>query len=168
MKKNQIQGIINDFIDYRGYENPIHHFWLKEKLEINLISGKINYLEEDSFTEFYKHKRKWFMGRVKKLKGKLADFQEAKVIVFGAKEKIFIEYKDKTFEKVIRENEYIKYMLKITFSFIGRVLTERTIKETFEDLFEDFKKNTPKEYSNTEWYKWRNLIKDKILNDFEV
>jgi len=99
MKKNQIQGIINDFIDYRGYENPIHHFWLKEKLEINLISGKINYLEEDSFTEFYKHKRKWFMGRVKKLKGKLADFQEAKVIVFGAKEKIFIEYKDKTFEK---------------------------------------------------------------------
>ena len=101
MRINQIQGIVNDFIDYRGYKNPIHHFWLKEKLKMNLINGKINYPEGDSFTEFYKNKRKWFLSRVRRLGGKIRDFEEAKVIVFGAKEKVLIKYKNKVFENEI-------------------------------------------------------------------
>lgn len=98
MRLSQIQGIVNDLLDFRGYENPLSRIWLDNKFEINLVNGKISYLGEDSITEFYKNKRKWFIGRIKKLGGNVNDFQEAKIIVFGAKEKILIKYKNKIFE----------------------------------------------------------------------
>jgi len=101
MRLSQIQGVVNDFLDFKGYENPLNHIWLKNKFEMNLISGGINYPGEDSVSDFYKNKRKWFIGRIKKLQGDVKDFQIAKVIVFGAKEKIKIKYKNKIFENEI-------------------------------------------------------------------
>ena len=98
MRLSQIQGVINDLLDFRGYVNPISRIWLKNEFEINLINGKINYLGEDSIVGFYKNKRKWFLARIKKLGGKIKDFEEAKIIVFGTKEKVKVKYKNKLFE----------------------------------------------------------------------
>ena len=102
MRKNQTPGIVNDLLNFREYENPLNQVWIKNKLDVNLKNGKIIYPERDSLYDFYGYKRKWFMGRVKKLKGNLADFEEARIIVFGKKEKIMIKYKGKTFE-----NEFV-------------------------------------------------------------
>lgn len=99
MRKNQIQGIINDFADFRGYENPLNRVWLKNKFEMNLKTGKINYPEKDSILDFYGYKRKWLLGTIKRLGGKIFDFEEAKVIIFGKKEKISLKYNGKTFMK---------------------------------------------------------------------
>lgn len=104
MRISQIQGIVNDLLNFRGYENPLSRIWLDNKFEINLVNGKISYLGEDSITEFYKNKRKWFLDRIKKLGGKIADFEDAKIIVFGAKEKIVIKYKNKIFENEVVYN----------------------------------------------------------------
>jgi len=95
MRLSQIQGVVNDLLYFRGYENPLSRIWLKNKFEMNLISGGINYPGEDSVSDFYKNKRKWFIGRIKKLQGDVKDFQIAKVIVFGAKERVLIKYKNK-------------------------------------------------------------------------
>ncbi|MCL5730432.1 MAG: hypothetical protein M1165_02595, partial [Candidatus Pacearchaeota archaeon] len=98
MRLKQIRGIIYDMLDLRSYENPLSRISVGNKFEMNLINGRKNYLEEDSIVEFYKNKRKWLLNRVHKLGGKITDFEEAGIIVFGAKEKIRIKYKDKIFE----------------------------------------------------------------------
>lgn len=98
MRKNQINGIINDFLDFRSYENPLGHIFLDNKFEINLITGEVDYPERDDVYDFFEHKRKWFIGTIKNLGGNIEDFGEAKLIIFGAKEKIRIKYKDELFE----------------------------------------------------------------------
>ena len=97
MRKNQIQGIINDFLDYYGYQNPLNHVWIKNKFEMNLKSGEIKYVKEDDLSKFYKDKRKWFLERIGSLSGKLKDFEEVKLVVLGSKEKLEVKYKGKKF-----------------------------------------------------------------------
>ncbi|MFH1325381.1 MAG: hypothetical protein ABIH49_01250 [archaeon] len=99
MRKNQVKGIMYDFLDYRSYMNPTNNVWLKNKLEINLKNSNIKYIgERDSISEFFKGKRKWFLSRIRKLGGKVTDFEEVKLIVFGAKEKLTIKYKGSSFK----------------------------------------------------------------------
>lgn len=98
MRISQIQGIVNDFLDFRGYENPLGRIWVPNRLKMDLKTGEIVYPEKDSIHDFYGYKRKWFVGRIKRLNGNLADFEGAKVTIFGKKEKITLKYKGKTFE----------------------------------------------------------------------
>ena len=102
-----MNGIIYDLGDLQSYNNPLGYIWLKKKREINLLTGKIAPSDKDSVYEFYIQKAKWFKERIKKLNGNLKDFQKAKIIVFGAKEKIEISYKNKEFsgETVYKKQE---------------------------------------------------------------
>lgn len=102
MKASEIKGIIHDILFLNDWKNPLQRFFIKNKFEIDLISGKIDYFGvEDSLTELYTEIHKWFLKRVKDLKGDLNDFDKAVICVFGKKEKIEIEYKGKKFEKEI-------------------------------------------------------------------
>ena len=56
MRKNQILGIVNDFLHFREYENPLNQVWIKNKLDVNLKNGKIIYPERDSLYDFYGYK----------------------------------------------------------------------------------------------------------------
>ena len=107
MRNNQINGIVNDLIHLGEDFNPMNYIWIKKKFEINLLNGKKSQNEKDSLTEFYDEKTKWFKDRIKKLGGNLKDFKKAEIIVFGAKERIEIIYKDKEFsnEAVYKREE---------------------------------------------------------------
>ncbi|MBU2503523.1 MAG: hypothetical protein KJ879_00515 [Nanoarchaeota archaeon] len=102
MRKNQISGIIHNLLHLSGWQHPLGYISLPRKFEINLLNGEIKYLkgysEDDDLGKFYKEKQEWFVERVKKFGGKLSDFKEAKIKVIGAKEKVIINYKDKSFE----------------------------------------------------------------------
>ncbi len=97
MRSNEVKGIANDLIHLGEDFNPMNYLWIKKKFEVDLIGGTKSQVERDSLTEFYDEKIKWFKERIKKLKGDLKDFQKAEIIVFGAKEKIEIIYKNKEF-----------------------------------------------------------------------
>jgi len=99
MRKKDINGILYDILDLRNWETPLNYFSIPYKVEINLLTGKLNVVEEDNVTNLLKEKRKWFKERVRKLKGRLSDFEKAKIIIFGAKEKIEINFKDTEFKK---------------------------------------------------------------------
>lgn len=103
MRKKDINGIINDLMELISWRNPVHDnmafSFIGNKLTLNLLTGKIEYPEEDSLTKLYREKRDWFVKRVHNLGGKLSDFEEATIIVFGAKEKVKIRYKGEVFEK---------------------------------------------------------------------
>lgn len=99
MRKSDINGILYDILDLNNWVNPLYRIKIPEKFEIDLLTGKTNQKEEDSLTEFYNAKRKWFLNRVKKLDGNLNDFQEAKIIAFGNNEKIILVYQNKKYEK---------------------------------------------------------------------
>jgi hypothetical protein len=107
MRSNQVNGIVNDLIHLGEDFNPMAYVWIKKKFEVDLITGEKSQVEKDSLTEFYNEKVKWFKGRIKKLNGNLKDFQKAKIIVLGAKEKIEITYKNKDFsgEKIYKLEE---------------------------------------------------------------
>lgn len=120
MKINEINGIIHDLLELESWKNPLGMIWIKNKFEIDLITGKTNQIDKDSLTEIYLNKRKWFIQRVKKLNGNLKDFQKAKISVFGAKEKIEIIYKEKVFEK--------EFVWKLT------NLNPKIIKDKIKDL----------------------------------
>lgn len=110
MRANEIKGIIHDLINLESWRNPIS--WIKNRFEIDLISGKINYLGEDDVSAFYKEKRQWFVDRVKKLKGDLKEFQYARIVLYGAKEKVEISYKGKKFEKDIVYGDNVEKSVK--------------------------------------------------------
>ena len=97
MRIKEVNGLINDLGDLQSYYNPMGYIWLKKKRERNLLTGKITPSDKDSVYDFYFLKIKWFKGRVKKLEGNLEDFKKAKIIIFGAKERIEIIYKDREF-----------------------------------------------------------------------
>jgi len=99
MKSKEVKGIVHDLIHLGEDFNPMNYIWIKKRFEVDLIKGKKSQIEEDSLTEFYDKKIKWFKERVKNLRGDLKDFQKARIIVFGAKEKIEIFYKDKDFSE---------------------------------------------------------------------
>lgn len=105
MKANQIKGIVNDLLDINSYRHPLKIIFLDKKFEINLIDGKMTYVEDysgkDSLAEFYNEKREFFLRRIKDLKGNIKDFEEAKIIVFGKKEKAVIKYKGKLSDKEV-------------------------------------------------------------------
>jgi hypothetical protein len=120
MKSNEVRGIVNDLLHLGEDFNPMYYIWVKRKFELDLITEKKSQAEIDSLTKFYDEKIKWFKERIKKLNGDLKDFQKAKIIVFGAKEKIEIIYKDKEFsgEQVYKweesdsNKEFLKEMRK--------------------------------------------------------
>ena len=112
MRTKQLNGLVNDLSNYEDYRNPLNHIWLEKKFEINLKTGEISYYGEDDISDFYKNKRKWFVDRVRKLGGKLTDFDEAKLIVFGAKEKIVLKYNGKDFDKEVIYNHVGKEIKK--------------------------------------------------------
>lgn len=98
MRTKQIQSIVNDLLELRCWRNPLLAVTLNKKIEFDLIKNKIsNHEGSDSLTELLKEKREWFKQRVKDLNGNLKDFKEAKIIVFGTKEKVKIIYKDEEF-----------------------------------------------------------------------
>jgi hypothetical protein len=100
MRKKDVQGIVNDLFFLSDYKSPVRIAPISNKIEINLLTGKINAVEEDSVTDLLKEKRQWFKERVRKLKGKLSDFKKAKITIFGSKEKIEIEYKGEKFSHI--------------------------------------------------------------------
>jgi hypothetical protein len=79
MRKKLIPSLMHDLIHLQEDFNPLIAWEVPNKTEINLLTGKVNLHEEDSVVELLKEKREWFKRRVKKLKGKLSDFQEAKI-----------------------------------------------------------------------------------------
>lgn len=99
MRKKLIPSLMHDLLHLSEDFHPISARAVPNKTEINLLTGKINLTEEDSVVELLKEKREWFKQRIKKLNGKLSDFQEAKITIFGVKEKIEIQFKDETFTK---------------------------------------------------------------------
>ncbi len=99
MTQGEVKSIVHDLIKFQDWQNPLQNFWSERKIEFNLLTGEVNVSEEDSFIEYCKNKRKWFIDRVKKLKGNVKDFEGAKIILFGAKEKVIIKYKGKLFEE---------------------------------------------------------------------
>jgi hypothetical protein len=101
MRKKDINGIINDLLELGNWRHPMEIVWVPKKFETNLITGKTN--ASGSLKEFYEEKSEWFKKRIKNLGGNLKDFTEAKIIIFGAKEKIKLIYKDEEFvkEKII-------------------------------------------------------------------
>lgn len=93
-----MNGILHDLINFLDYETPLEKIWVPKKFEINLLTGEINGdYENDSLTDFFGKKRNWFIERIKKLGGKISDFEEAKISVQGAGEIIRMKYKGKEY-----------------------------------------------------------------------
>lgn len=102
MRKNQINGLIHDLLNLESYINPLDREFVDKRFEVSLLKNEISGNADDEGTlKFYQKKIKWFKNRVKKLGG-LKDFQEAKIFVYGSKEKIKIIFKGEEFsgEKV--------------------------------------------------------------------
>lgn len=112
MRVNQVSGIINDLIHLGEDFHPMTWIWIKEKRDFNLLEKRS--FGKDSLAEFYEAKRKWFLERVRKLKGNLGDFQKANIHIFGKKEKIELVYKNKIFlkEKIYGLEENAREFLK--------------------------------------------------------
>ena len=98
MKKNQIKSIVNDILELENWANPLNEIFSKEKYEMNLLTGKRNFPGKDSITELLLRKRKWFVNRIKNLKGNLKDFEKAKITVNKNKESVEIIYQGRKFE----------------------------------------------------------------------
>ncbi|MCR4327717.1 MAG: hypothetical protein NUV46_04005 [Nanoarchaeota archaeon] len=103
MRIKEIKGIVNDLMNVSSWKNPLSLLPVQpdKKYEINLPTGKLNVDFEDSITEYLIEKYKWFINRVKNLKGNLNDFEEARIIIYIRKEKVKIKYKKKNFEDEI-------------------------------------------------------------------
>jgi hypothetical protein len=97
MKSGEVKNIAHNLAEINGYLNPLYYVFLSKKRIVNLLTGKINPPDKDSFYDFYIKKIKWFKERVKKLKGELKDFQKAEIIALGIKEKVNITYRGKEF-----------------------------------------------------------------------
>jgi hypothetical protein len=95
MRKKLIPSLMHDLIHLQEDFHPAGPLSVPNKTEINLLTGKINISERDSITDLLKEKREWFKKRIKKLNGKLSDFQS------GKKEKIQIKFKDEIFVKEV-------------------------------------------------------------------
>jgi hypothetical protein len=95
MKKKEIKGIIHDLLELRGWKNPLENIFVDRKIEVNLLTGEIFGLEQDSLWKLYKEKSEWFKNRVGSA---IKDFEEAKILAYGAEEKIKIVFREKTFE----------------------------------------------------------------------
>ena len=94
MKSNQVRSIPHDLLNLMNWENPLTAVFVDKRIECDLLNGKIsNHFGKDSLTNLFEVRRAWFKNRVKKLNGKLKDFDEAKIIIFGRKEKIKFSYK---------------------------------------------------------------------------
>lgn len=98
MRKNDIKGIVHDLLHIFDWRNPLERFTIKNKFVIDLVSGEIDYVEEDDLNRIYNEKREWFIERVENLGGNLEDFDKAIISVFGNKEKVEIVYKGKEFK----------------------------------------------------------------------
>lgn len=96
MKKVLVKSLMHDLLHLGMDFHPLEHFSNVENLELDLLSGKIIYPDEDSVLDFYKKKGVWFKDRVKVLNGE-SDFQKAKVIVSGRKESVEIVFKNQSF-----------------------------------------------------------------------
>ncbi len=122
MKSSQLKGVVNDLVHLGEDFNPIVYAFIQNKLETDLIDGTIIYPEQDDVWKFYKDKIKWFKERILSLKGKLEDFEEAKIRVFGHEEKVRLKYKGKIFEGRIVLNkkspsDYSSYSIEEWFNW---------------------------------------------------
>lgn len=99
MRKNQIKGIINDFLDFNKEHSPLNHISINYKLELDLKSNKFNISHEDDVVRFYRNKSKWLLNRIDKLKGDIRDFEIIKIIALKRKEKLIIVYEGEKFER---------------------------------------------------------------------
>ncbi len=111
MRKNQIKGVVHDFLWLYEYRTPLLRNSFSNKLKLNLLTGEIIGTDNEELIKFYKEKRKWFKNRIKKLKGNLKDFDSAKVLIFGNTEKIEILYKGKSYsgKLVTHHNKYLGF-----------------------------------------------------------
>ncbi len=99
MRKKDINGIVNDLLDLRSWENPLNFLYVNPIIEFNLLSGSCSQDEDDSFTELLEEKRKWFLDRVASLNGSVGDFQEAKIIIKARQEIVELTYRGDVFMK---------------------------------------------------------------------
>src|SRR3989344_7910646 len=99
MRKNQINGIINDFLHFKEEINPLNNISIRYKLKMDLKINKLDYPEEDDIVMFYKKKAEWLLDRINKLGGNAEDFEEIKIIVLKRKEKLILKYGGQKFEK---------------------------------------------------------------------
>jgi len=97
MRKNEIKGIIHDMLYISEWRNPLAYASLKNKVIINLIKGDVLGVEEDDIHKLYHEKIDWFKETIKKRGAKLTEFEEAKIILVGGKEKIEITFRGETF-----------------------------------------------------------------------
>jgi len=76
MKKKEIKGLIHDLLDLRIWRHPLELIFLNRKVEVNLLTGEVLGLDEDSLWELYKEKEAWFKERVGE---DISHFEEAKI-----------------------------------------------------------------------------------------
>lgn len=75
----------------------------------------------DDVWKFYKDKVKWFKARISSSHGKLKEFEEAKIKVFGHEERLRIKYKGKLYGGRIVLNkkppsDYMSYTIEDWFN----------------------------------------------------
>jgi hypothetical protein len=99
MRKNQVNGILNDLIKLNSWNSPANSMWIPKKYEINLITGKVKPIIGNDISEYLDYKSKWFKERIRELDGDLKDFQKAAITLFGAREKAVLIYKGEEFKK---------------------------------------------------------------------
>ena len=106
MKKNELKGIVHDFLNLSDYQTPLKGNSPSDKIRLNLLTGEILGTDEERLIRFYKEKRNWFKKRIKNLKGNLNSFDFAKVTISGKTEKIELSYKKKIFSGTL----YLKHL----------------------------------------------------------
>lgn len=99
MRKKDVRGMVNDLLHLNEDFNPLDNITLKDKLEANLVTGEIFYVDEDDVYKFYKQKVFWFKDRVEILNGNLGDFKKARILVHLNKETVKINYKGEEFSE---------------------------------------------------------------------
>lgn len=52
MRIKEVNGIVNDLIHLEEDFNPMNYIWIKNKFEINLLTGKKTYSKKDTLTDF--------------------------------------------------------------------------------------------------------------------
>jgi hypothetical protein len=104
MKKGHLKDLAHDILELVRWRSPLENVFVPSKYEIDLVSGKILGGEEsDSLVEILRFKREWFLDRLEQLNGSPEDFEKARIVIFGAKEKVELKYNGK---EIVREKFY--------------------------------------------------------------
>lgn len=113
MRKSEINGIINDLLNYMCCDNPLDRSDNIGNIEVNLLKKEIDYPLPDGVYDFYKKKMEWFNERIDRFGGR-PGFQIAKIFVSGRTERVEIVFMNDTFLGELKHDSVINN-LKGTF-----------------------------------------------------